>query len=81
MTACNHSTSVVDQIRVSVQVAGAADATKQYIYGGSSGLGLTVALNDTFAATLGITLAATDVVKVYSVNGTTSFNLFGAEET
>lgn len=81
ITACNHSNTTADTIRVSVQIAGAADATKQYIFGGSTSAGLSVAANDTFAATFGITLAATDVVKCYSTNGTTSFNLFGAEET
>lgn len=81
ITACNHSNTTADTIRVSVQVAGAADATKQYLYGGSTAAGLSVAANDTFAATIGMTLATTDVVKCYSTNGTTSFNLFGAEIT
>lgn len=78
---CNHSTTVTDLIRVSISVNGAADATMQYIYGGSSGNGLPVAPNDTFSAQLGITLGAGDIIRVYSVSGTTSFNLFGSEIT
>jgi hypothetical protein len=35
--------------------------------------------NDSFAATLGITLATTDVVSVYATLATLSFNLFGQE--
>lgn len=81
ITACNHSNTVADTIRISIAVAGAADATKQYIYGGLTGSGFAINVLDTLAATLGITLATTDVVRVYSTNGTTSFNIFGVEVT
>lgn len=73
LTASN-SSSTPDVINVSVAVAGASDTAKQYIYSG-----ILLPGNDTFAATLGLTLAATDVVRVYSQNGTTAFNLFGCE--
>ena len=70
---CNPS-GAVDTIRVSVAIAGAADAPKQYIYSGVVLPGL-----NTLAATLGLTLGAGDVVRVYSQNGVCSFNLFGCE--
>lgn len=72
---CNRS-AVATSFRVSVAVAGAADATKQYLY-------YDVALpgNDTFLATLGLTLAATDVVRVYATLATVTFNIFGSELT
>lgn len=81
ITVCNHSTTASDSIRISVSVNGAADATKQYIYGGSTGAGLAIGPNDSFVATLGITLGAGDIVRVYSVNGTCSFNVFGSQIT
>ena len=80
ITACNHA-AAKDTIRISVAVAGAANTDAQYIYGGDTSTGLTVNGKDTFATTIGITLEATDVIRVYSTNGTTSFNIFGAEET
>jgi hypothetical protein len=42
---------------------------------------VTLAGNDTFIATIGITLATTDVVSVYATLATLSFNLFGQEST
>lgn len=81
ITACNQSNTVVDTIRISIAVGGAADSQKQYIYGGSVGTGLAVSVVDTFVFTGGITLAATDIIRVYSTNGTTSFNIFGNEIT
>jgi hypothetical protein len=62
--------------RVSVAVAGAADNAKQYIY-----YDVTMNGNDTFASTLGICLAPTDVVRVYASNGNLAFNIFGVELT
>lgn len=76
---CNHSTTVSDLVRVSISVAGAADSAKQYIYGGITGNGLGLMPNDTFVAQLGITLGAADIIRVYSTNGTSSFNIFGSE--
>ena len=40
---------------------------------------LPVAANDTVTMTLGITLAATDVVTVYAGTDTVSFGLYGSE--
>jgi hypothetical protein len=61
-------------VRVSIAVVGAVDARKQYIY-----WDLPLAANDTFIATIGITLGKTDEVRVQSDLGFVSFNLFGAE--
>lgn len=79
--ACNHAVAE-DEIRVSVAQAGQPDAAKQYLYGGLVGVaGLPLRAKDTFCSTTGIALAAGDVVRVWSKNGTTSFNLFGSEGT
>lgn len=72
---CNTS-STATTFRISVAVAGAANTNKQYLY-----YDVTIAGNDTFVATIGITLATTDVVRVYSTLATLSFNLFGSEKT
>ncbi len=60
--------------RIAIRPAGAAIAAQHYISYGS-----TVAANDTTALTLGITLAATDVITVYASTTTLSFNAFGSE--
>lgn len=70
-----NTSSVTDTFRVSIAIAGAADTIAQYIY-----RDVDVPGNDTFIATVGITLATTDVVRCFSTNGTLSFNLFGIEE-
>lgn len=72
---CNRSGSS-DTFRLWVAVDGAADSDEQYLY-----YDFTVPANDSFAATLGITLDASDVVRVRSANGNLSFNVFGIEQT
>ena len=62
--------------RVAVQPAGAGIANQHYLY-----YDVTLAGNDTFIATIGITLATTDVVSVYNTLATLSFNLYGQEIT
>ena len=62
--------------RISVAVAGAANNVKQYLY-----YDLPLTGNNTFIATIGITLGSGDVVRVYASNGNLSFNLFGTEIT
>ena len=69
---CNQS-AVADTFRISVSLGGGATATKDYIY-----YDLTLAGNDTFIFTGGITMSSTDVMRCYSTNGTCSFNLFGS---
>lgn len=75
ITVCNQS-SVATSFRISVAPAGAADTASQYLY-----YDVAIAGNDTFAATIGITLATTDVVRVYNTLATLSFSLFGVEIT
>jgi len=60
--------------RIAVRPAGATVAAQHYIVYGS-----TVAASDSTIITLGMTLATTDVVSVYSSSATTSFVLFGSE--
>jgi len=70
---CNRGASAAT-FRVSVSVGGGATANKDYIY-----YDVTIAGNDTFIATIGITLGAEDKVKVYASSTNLSFNLFGQE--
>ena len=73
ITVCNRSVTATT-FRVAVRPAGAAISGEHYIY-----YDVVIAGNDTFAATLGISLATTDVVSVYATLATLSFNLFGTE--
>lgn len=75
LVVCNRSATQTT-FRVSVSVAGAATANKDYLY-----YDVTIAGNDTFAATLGITLAATDKIRVYAGAATLSFHAYGTEVT
>lgn len=70
---CNRSATPTT-FRVSVGVGGAATENKQYLY-----YDVPIAGNDTFAATIGLTLANTDVVRIYAGAATLSFTLFGQE--
>lgn len=69
---CN--SGLVSYFRISVQVLGASDTISQYLY-----YDLPIDANDTFIATIGITLNAGDVVAVQSYTNNLSFNLFGLE--
>jgi len=60
--------------RVSVSVAGAAVATKDYLVYDAA-----IAGAGFVTLTLGLTLGATDVIRVYSSNSSTSFSVFGSE--
>jgi hypothetical protein len=62
--------------RIAVRVAGATIEDKQYIVHDA-----TINADDSALLTLGITLAATDVVTVYASTADVSFNLFGSELT
>ena len=66
--------STAATFRVAIRPAGEALAAKHYIAYGS-----TVAANDLTALTLGVTLAATDVITVYASTATLSFSAFGSE--
>lgn len=75
ISVCNQS-NAAGSFRVSVAVAGAAEVAKQFLY-----YDLAIAAKDTFIATIGLTLATTDVVRVYASHDAMSFNLFGVEIT
>jgi len=72
----NNTSATATTARVSVAVAGAADATSQYVY-----YDLSIPGNDTFVATVGLTLAATDVIRVYATLATLNFHFYGTEIT
>lgn len=75
LVVCNQAAGAAT-FRVAVRVAGLAGTAKQYLY-----YDVSVAANATLTATLGLTLAATDVVTVYASSTTVSFCLFGSEIT
>lgn len=62
--------------RISVAVAGAANNNIQYLY-----YDVPISGNDTFVASIGITLATTDVIRVYANDATLTFNIFGTKVT
>jgi hypothetical protein len=62
--------------RISIAIAGAADANQQYI-----AYDTPIGANETKAFVIGFTLAATDKVRVYATLATLSFNIFGVEKT
>ena len=73
VTVCNRAATSATY-RIAIRVAGSALSNEEYI-----AYDATVPANDTIALTLGITLAATDVVTVYASNANLSFSLFGSE--
>lgn len=73
LTICN-TTATAMTYRVAVRPAGAAISTQHYIVSDSS-----VAAYDSVFLTLGISLAATDVVSVYASAAGAAFSLFGVE--
>ena len=73
ITVCNRAASSATY-RIAIRVAGATLANEDYI-----AYDATVTANDTISLTLGVTLAATDVVTVYASTANFSFNIFGAE--
>jgi hypothetical protein len=72
----SNQSATADTFRISVAPGGAADATSQYIV-----FNATVNGNDTIGLSYGLTLSATDVIRVFSTNGTTVFQAFGVEIT
>ena len=73
ITICNRGNTQAT-FSVSVSVGGTNTTNKDYIY-----YDVLIGGNDTFASTLGITLAESDMIKVLSSNNNVSFNLFGQE--
>lgn len=70
---CNRAASAAT-FRIAVRPAGATIANEHYIAYDS-----TVGANDIVALTIGVTLAATDVVTVYASSANLSFSAFGSE--
>ena len=73
LTVCNQA-STAGTFRIAIRPAAATLAASQYI-----AYDTPIAGNDTIALTLGITLATTDVVTIYSSSATMSFSAFGSE--
>jgi len=72
---CNRSATATS-FRVAVRPAWAGISNEHYLY-----YDVTIAGNDTFIATIGISLATTDVVSVYATLATLSFSLFWQENS
>lgn len=73
ITVCNRGATAAT-FRVSISPAGAATANQHYMY-----YDQTLSAYSTWAATLGITLATTDVIRIYASSANLSFNMFGVE--
>ena len=73
VTVCNRAATSATY-RIAIRVAGSALSNEEYI-----AYDVVLAANDTTALTLGITLAATDVVTVYASSADLSFSIFGSE--
>lgn len=72
ITVCNQASA--GTYRIAVRPAGATLAAQHYV-----AYDIAIAANDTTALTLGLTLAATDIVTVYASSATMSFNAYGSE--
>lgn len=70
----NTHATTADVIRIAVRPNGASLINQHYIV-----YGVSLAAGSTFTYTGGITVDATDVITVYSTNGTSSFSAFGSE--
>ena len=69
------SSGTTDTAQIRVADAGAVDAITQQIWN------VNVPDEGTIVVTTGITLAATDVIRVASTNGDVNFHLYGIVET
>lgn len=73
LSVCNRGTTAATY-RVAVRPAGAGLANLHYIIFDAN-----ILAKDTVTLSIGLTLAATDVVTVYASSANFSFSLFGAE--
>lgn len=73
ISVCNQAGTAAT-FRIAVRPAGAALAAEHYIV-----YGATVPASDSTFFTLGIALAATDVITVYASSANLSFNAYGSE--
>lgn len=70
---CNQA-ATDGSFRIAVRPAGETLANKHFL-----AFDTTVPANDSIALTMGVTLAATDVVSVYASSASQSFSVFGSE--
>ncbi len=75
LSVCNRATASAT-FRVRIKINNAADADAQFVC-----FDAPIAAKDTLLLTFGATLGAGDVVRVYSSNADTAFQLFGSEIT
>lgn len=75
LVVCNRA-AAARSFRLAVRPAGAGIANQHYL-----AYDVVIAANDSTCLTLGITLAATDVLSVYASAADLSFNAFGSEIT
>jgi len=73
LVVCNRTSGTLT-FRVSVRVAGASAELKQYLFYDTP-----LGANSTLTATIGMTLAQSDVVTTYASASGLSFSLFGVE--
>jgi len=73
ITVCNQIGTAAN-FRIAVRPAGASISNQHYI-----NFDTQIPANDQIALTMGITLAATDVVTVFANTATVSFSMFGTE--
>lgn len=73
ISVCNQGTSAA-VYRIAVRPAGATLAAQHYIV-----YGATVPASDSTMLTVGLTLATTDVITVFSSSANLSFNAYGSE--
>lgn len=74
ITVANRSNSAIAYFRISVSVGGAVTTDQDYLY-----YGVIIGQSDTFIATVGLTLSAGDVIRVYATTGNLTFQAFGTE--
>ncbi len=75
ITVCNRSATATSH-RIAIRPAGAALANQHYL-----AYDVPIGGNQMQALTIGIGLAATDVITVYATLATLSFNAYGLEES
>ncbi len=73
LTICNRS-GTATSFRIAMSPGGGAVANEDYIY-----YDLPISGNDTFIATIGPTLEAASILRIYATLATLSFNVYGTE--
>ena len=75
ITVCNTASSATTY-RIAVRPAGASIANQHYVAYDAA-----LPANDTATLTLGVALAATDMISVYAASANVAFSAFGVEVT